>query len=290
MLLLVVIFRKAGLENVLSHLSSIDPKYFLLASLFYILASFVSALRWGMFLEETFPVGKLFSLYMIGSFFNNILPGVIGGDAVKIYYLYRDTKKGATSFGSVFMDRYIGFFALLTIGLAAGIVAFHDLEKVGMQWIPLFLFAAFVAGSMAFFGLRMGSRFTALANFYDYFHTSLKKKRVLLYTFLLSSIVQVLGIFAVFVIALGIGQRLSLTALFVFLPIIITVTTVPISISGLGIREGAFVLLFGLIGIPPQVSTSISFLWFLSVAAMSLIGLVEYFRYKRNLQLADKPV
>jgi hypothetical protein len=63
-------------------------------------------------------------------------------------------------------------------------------------------------------------------------------------------------------------------------PIIVTITAVPVSISGFGVREGAFVLLFGLVGVPPQESASISVLWFLSMAMTSLIGLVEYIRYR----------
>jgi uncharacterized membrane protein YbhN (UPF0104 family) len=227
---------------------------------------------------------------MIGSFFNNLLPGVIGGDAVKIFYLYRDTKKGSSSFGSVFMDRYMGFFALLSIGLISGLIAFGELRKIGMQWVLPLLFAAFIAGSMAFFGLRMGKRFAAVADFYDYFHKYFKRKTVMIKAFLLSVLIQLISIFMVYVISLGIGQKPSFAALFVFVPVIITVMVIPVSLSGFGVREGAFVMLFGLTGISSEASMSISFLWFLSIALASMIGLLEYFRYRRNLQLGDKPV
>ena len=55
----------------------------------------------------------------------------------------------------------------------------------------------------------------------------------------------------------------------------------PISISGLGVRKSAFVLLFGLTGVPAKASMSISFLRFLSIVTASLIGLVEYLRIRR---------
>ena len=79
-------------------------------------------------------------------------------------------------------------------------------------------------------------------------------------------------------VARSIGQTLSFTELFIFVPIIMTLMIIPVSISGFGVREGAFVALFGLTGIPSSVSVSLSFLWFLSTAAASLIGLVEYLR------------
>lgn len=282
LLLLGLIFRKAGLLNILEHLSSIKISYFILSSAIYIFATYISSFRWGMLLDEKYPVKRLFSLYMIGSFFNNILPGMIGGDAVKAYYLYSDTRKGASSFGSVFMDRYTGYVALLMIGLVAEIIAFRDLVALKMQWALPVLAGLFVAGSVAVFGIRMGKRFHALAAFYDYFHMYIKKKSVMVKAIALSLIIQFSGIVMVFVIARGIGQRPSFEALFVFVPIIVTLMSIPISISGFGVREGGFVILFGMTGVSPEASVSIAFLWFLSYAAASLIGFVLYLRHKKT--------
>jgi uncharacterized membrane protein YbhN (UPF0104 family) len=179
------------------------------------------------------------------------------------------------------MDRYVGYAALLCIGLASGLAAFRDLEAVRMQWLTPLLFLSFLCGSLAVFGLRIGRRFAAVADFYEYFHETMRNRPVLAKAFLLSLGVQVLSILMVYLISRGIGHQLPFAALFVFVPIIITAMMVPLSISGLGIREGAFVLLFGLIGIPAEASTTISFLWFLSIAAASLAGLVEYLRRRR---------
>ena len=281
-ILLTFIFKKAGLENIISHLQSMDLRFFFLASLLYIGIVFIAALRWQLLLDEPYPTSQLFSLYFIGSFFNHILPGTVGGDSVKIYYLYKDTRKSGSSIGSVFLDRYIGLVALLAIGLVSSIIANRELSQIGLQWMIPSVLAVFIVGSLLVFGLRIGKRFSFMHNFYDYFHTYLNKKGTMLKTFVMSLVIHFITITMIFVIARGMGQRLPFTALFVFMPIIITITTVPITISGFGVREAAFTLLFGLIGIPPQMCTSISFLWFLAMAATSLIGLVEYFRYRRR--------
>lgn len=281
-LLLAFIFRKAGIENILSHFREMDPRFFILSSLVYLFTLFLGALRWGLLLRGGHPRGRLFSLTLIGSFFNNLLPGSVGGDAVKIYYLYRDTQQGGKSIASVFMDRYVGFVGLLCIGLISGLAAFRDLKAIHMQWITPLLFVGFLAGSFVVFGMRIGRRFTAVAHFHDYFHDIIRDRRVLGATFALSLVIQVLSILEIYIIALGLGQHPSFSALFVFVPIIFTVTMVPISISGLGVRESAFVLLFGLTGITAQASTTISFLWFLSIAAPSLLGLAEYVRRTRT--------
>jgi uncharacterized protein (TIRG00374 family) len=90
-------------------------------------------------------------------------------------------------------------------------------------------------------------------------------------------------IFTVYVLALGMGQDIPFLVFLIFLPLIILFTMIPVSISGLGVRESAFVLFFGLVGMKPEVSTALSLLWFLTVSTASLIGLIEYLKYKKEL-------
>jgi uncharacterized protein (TIRG00374 family) len=99
---------------------------------------------------------------------------------------------------------------------------------------------------------------------------------------LISIGVQFSGFLAVYVLALGIGQNVPFLSLLVFLPLVILFTMLPISISGLGVREGAFILFFGLIGIKPDAATAISLSWFLTMSVGNLLGLVEYIRYKKE--------
>jgi hypothetical protein len=63
---------------------------------------------------------------------------------------------------------------------------------------------------------------------------------------------------------------------------------IPLSISGLGIRESAFVLFFGFVGVQPGVATALSLLWFITVSFASLIGLVEYIKYKEKNDFTRK--
>ncbi len=288
-LLLALIVKKAGYDNVILHVRSVKVRFFLLSTAVYIVIAWLVALRWRILLDNTYPARKLFSLHMIGNFFNTILPSSMGGDAVKAYYLYRETKKGGLSFGSVFLDRSLGLFARLFLGLVSGAFAFRELKAIGMHLAIPMLFAAFIAGSLLLIRLRIGRRFGAVMDFYDYVHSCLRNRRLLFKTFLLSLAIQALLIVMIAALARGIGQTLSFTELFVFVPIILTIMIIPLSVSGFGVREGAFVLLFGLTGIPSSVSVSLSFLWFLSMAAASLIGLAEYVRYKKKLSSPEQP-
>jgi len=279
--LLTFVLRKVGLQSIHSHLRNMDLRFFFLSSVVYLLTIVLASLRWGILLKRSQPGKKLFSLCLIGSFFNHFMPGAVGGDAVKAYYLYKETGHGGSSLGSVFLDRYVGYCALLSIGLLSGIAAYGDLKTIGLHWLTPSLFILFLSGSLLFFGLRIGRRFKAVSDFYDYFHDTLRDRRAIGKAFLLSLTIQILNILEIELISLGLGQHPSFTALFVFVPLIISVMAVPISISGLGLREGAFVVLFGLTGISAEASTAISFLWFLSVMAASFAGLFEYLRLRR---------
>lgn len=280
--LLYAVISRTGIDKVLSTLRGIYIPSFILAVLIYICAVFISTIRWRLLLHERFGLGRLFSLYFIGSFFNHLLPGIIGGDAVKAYYLYRDTGKGASAIASVFMDRYMGFTALMLVGLIAFPFGFGYFRGSYIEWILPLIVLLFIAGSFVVFGLRVGRRIKFLSGFYDYFAIYKEKKAVIVKTFLISVVVQAIVIFAVYALCRGLSVNVPLLPLFIFVPVISTIATIPISISGLGVREASFVLLFGFLGISPAQATAVSFAWFLSVATGSLPGLIEYLRFKKG--------
>ena len=280
--LLYIVLSKTGLEQVFSMLKGMSLPVFISAIFLYILAQFISTLRWKLLLPGVLGVRKLFSLYMIGAFFNTLLPGVIGGDAVKGFYLYQVTGRGSLTLASIFMDRYLGFVVLIAICALAFPFGYKYFYGSRLEWLLPLVVLSFIIGSFLVFGLRLGKRIKILSGFYDYFHAYRNQKEVIGKTLLLSVLVQLAGIFSVYILALGIGQHIPFLACLIFVPLIVMFTTLPISISGLGVREGAFVLFFGLIGIKPGVATAISLSWFVSITAGSLLGLIEYIKYKKE--------
>ncbi len=305
--MLYFVLSKAGIDKVFLIMKGMNPLAFISAIFIYIFSLYVSTIRWRLLLPEGFRTGRLFSLYLIGSFFNTFLPGVIGGDAVKAYYLSKELRVTSDelkeqdsgseqnsklnpspithhssltiSIASVFMDRYIGFIALMSVGLIAFPFGFKYFKGSNIGWLLLLIVFSFLMVSLLIFWLRLGKGIRALSDFYDYFHAYKNQRNVIVKTLLLSAIIQIMGIMAVHILTMGLGQHISLLVFFIFIPIIITIATLPISISGIGLREGSFVLLFGFLGITPDMATAISFAWFLSIASGSLLGLVEYIRH-----------
>jgi len=280
--LLYTVLSKAGLGHVFSLLKGVSLSAFIVVILLRISALFISTLRWRLLLPRMFGVRKLFSLYMIGSFFNTLLPGLIGGDAVKAFYFYQVTRKGSLTLASIFMDRYLGFVMLMVICTIAFPFGYNYLRGTQIVWILPLIVLTFIIASLLIFGLRLGKRIRILSEFYDYFHFYWHQKGIIGKGLLMSVFVQLSGILAVYILAIGLGEPIPFLACLIFLPLIIMFTSLPISISGIGVREGAFVLFFGFIGIRPEVATALSLSWFLTIIAGSFVGLIEYIRYKKE--------
>ena len=277
---LYLILSKAGIDKVFANLRAINPWAFAFAVFTYIFATLVSSFRWQMLLPERFSVRRLFPLYMLGAFFNTFLPGLVGGDAVKIYYLYKETGKGTQALSSVFMDRFVGFTSLMALGIVAYPFGLRYFRGSWIEWVLPLIVLSFVLSSLLIFGLRLGQRLKVLGSVYDYFHSYLRKPAVIAKTLALSFIVQVSIIFSVYVLALGLGLHVPFILFLAFIPIITTVATLPISISGIGLREGASVLLLGSVGVEPAMATALSFTMFLASAIGGAPGIYEYLRNK----------
>jgi len=282
---LALVFSKTDISHVFEILRGIGPLPFFGAAALYILSQLVATTRWKLLLPEKFTVRRLFSLYMIGSFFSSFLPGIIGGDVVKAYYLNKDAKKLSLTLASIFMDRYMGYAGLILMGTAAFPFAMGLMTESIYKWVMPAIFVAFVIGSFLFFGLQLGRRFKVVAEFYEYFVSLKTRTDILFKTLMLSFAVQLISFLTVAMLSHAMGQKIPLVLLFVVLPIVNTLTTIPISISGVGVREGAFVVLLGLIGVKPAVATSLSLAWFFSTFIGSMPGLLAYIRHTNKPEI-----
>lgn len=281
--LVLYLSTKIDFENLLRVIKKVDIFMFSLASLLYIVSSYISTLRWRFFIPQSYYLKKssLFSLYMIGAFFNQFLPGIMGGDVVKVYYLRRfvGVKDAAIS---VFIDRYIGFFALLFLGFFFFSIFWWKMPSNWLVFSVPLMFLGFLLVSLMIFKIGRIPIVRELKGFIFSF-----TKRELIQAFLYSLIIQSIVVLSVYLIFLSLRLQVSFFELFVYLTIIITLTTLPISISGIGIREWAFVLFFGN-HVGNENAVALSILWFFSVLLASAWGAVEYLRFKESLYMHDK--
>src|SRR3970040_3035733 len=94
---------------------------------------------------------------------------------------------------------------------------------------------------------------------------------VLLKAFGVSFIIQFMSITIFYLISKGLDMTVSIGYFFLFVPIAVTISMIPISLSGLGLREGAFVYLFTKVGATDAQALTVSLVYF---AAMVLLGLI----------------
>ncbi|HMK43935.1 MAG TPA: lysylphosphatidylglycerol synthase transmembrane domain-containing protein [Dissulfurispiraceae bacterium] len=308
--LLSFLFSRIGSEAILASVRRIDPITFFIAVLLYLAATYISALRWQLLIPCSIRTRVLFGLYMIGTFFNTYLPGLVGGDAVKAWYLTvllrqqgfdGKAANGApgVSFGpltagvaSVFMDRYIGLGALLFLGMICYPFGIGYFEKTAFVWLLPALFTGYAVISAMLFFLPAVGAIKVLAKFSSYASHYRTNVPVLMKTFAYSLCTQLLGFTAVYILAKGLGLDISFLSVALYLPIIIITTMLPVSISGIGVREYAFIYFFGAAGVSPQASMTLSLLWFFSVVIAGLWGLVEYLRVRQvfGAEKEEKPL
>lgn len=274
-ILILYLLIKIDLQKLWVIFSNMNIFLFFLASFLYLLSSVISTIRWRLFvpLNSSLSLKKLFSLYMIGSFFNIFLPGIMGGDLVKIIIL-RKAIGLKDAIGSVFIERYIGLFALLLLGFSFFFIYKKLMtENWTLYFVPISFFLLFLGTFLLF----LSDKFSFISNLKKYVFSF--KKGVFFKAFFYSLLIQLVVIVSVYFVFIGVEAPIKFYEVVIYLPLVIILTMLPISISGIGVREWSFLFFFGN-SIGNEKALAVSIIWFFSIAFASLIGGIEYLRFK----------
>lgn len=266
-------------------LIALDVAWVGAAFLVVVIAIVISAWKWGMILQERgYRLSYLHLLrhYFVGLFFNNVLPTAIGGDAVRAWETTKDTGEIPEATGSVLTERLIA-------GVALGITAVLGLPFVDANYQVVSLVAFFLVLNLAAVALvlkpriattvvraLLPSRFSSagevVAKTVLVVEQTLRTRALFLKVFVLSIVFQlfVAGVNASIFEAMGL--EVSLAACITFTPMIFTITMLPISISGLGVREAAYWFFFSQVGVGQVDAIAASLAFFVIVGGASLPG------------------
>lgn len=298
LILVAMLFRILNGEEAQGLVSSFRPAPLMAAALLYMISQLLSAYRWKVLLRiQGFRVSlrRLFSLYLMGMFFNNFLPTSLGGDIVRGVALRRDIGKGTVAATSVFLDRYLGVVVLLIIGNIAWVIDLIFFSKgwpmtgvllMGFNVVlmgPLFLIP--YPGCILYF-VKYLQRFSPLKGVRKVFslHRSMKgylqKPRLLGQCLIVSVGVQLLNIAVYIIISEMLGIHGLRWVWFLFFPLVTLMTMLPISLNGLGVREWTLVMLFSHVGGTSTQAATISLTWYLLVTAISALGGIAYWARK----------
>ncbi len=301
---LFYVFRDpAKRADMLGALKHADAGWLLLGILTYGVVELSAGVRWQLLLRVQgirLAWRRIFELLMIGVFFNFIIPGGTGGDVVKVFYLLKETPgRAAPALLSALVDRVVGLFALILIAGCAVALRWSWLTSSAATaqfvWIALLVLGGSACGlalslALASFGLvhRLPARLPGrdkLAELAVAYGLYGRAWRPTLAALAISFIAH-LGTFLTFYCAARAleapATRVpSFADLCTVMPVVNTIVGLPISVGGVGVREGLFELFLGqLAGIRPAVAVVISSTGYLLTLFWGLIGALIYMSYR----------
>lgn len=293
------LYSALGSDALLQAWEKTDVLLFGVAILFQCLSYLLGAFRWLILLKGSgvdVPFFNAFSPYYLGLFFNQFLPTSVGGDAIRVYNLYKQGYSGEGLAASTMMDRLIGLIALLILASLAVIFSGENVVPEAVAAMVTIVLAAFASGTLLFFIFPFPDSLAARAEKIDP-HTFLGRlfrvlrvcraykgsSLLLLSSLFLSFILQGLMILVYVILARALDLDISLTMLLIAVPLVFVATALPLTIGGLGVREGVLVFMLGLFGIGIVPSGQLASVY-LIVLWLSVIPGGWPFIFKRSIK------
>lgn len=279
--ILFIIARSIDLATVLGVVQNMQPKYLILALAMQLISATLASYRWYLIMQRLkFGLGPLFYLkcYLKGCFFNQALPGGIGGDAYRVLECASLGNGKKAAFYGVLLDRILGLVGLLLLNLLANL-AYPDLLPTAIFHILNLISLGGIAAVILFAMLGKIDKLAKLKFTRHLHEISADMRRVYhdpkaigLHS-LLSILIHLVSMLAIYFIGTGVGLNYGLLTFLVLVPPVILLTIAPISLAGWGVREGGMIGLFLLIGADKTLVLSMSVLYGLVLLAASLPGL-----------------
>jgi len=272
--LLYFIFTKIQLQDVLDILKKSNGLFITVALFFFILSKGIAALRVNLYFHQLqvflTQISNL-KFYLLGMFYNLFLPGGIGGDAYKGYVIKKkfvmDTKKVVSV---LVLDRLSGLLLLFIYACILILI----LDNEALKHYNVLFGASIFLSVLVFRVLNKRFFFYVLPVFW----------KSLGY----SALVQLAQLVSVFFILKALDIEANIIAyLFIFL-ISSIVSVLPLTIGGIGSREVVFFYGALWLGLDENTSVSISMVFFLISAAVSLFGITYHFKKPELTVLDDR--
>jgi hypothetical protein len=265
----------------------------------------LTGIRWYLvahILGINIKLGLATQLSLVGQFFNQVLPSSVGGDGVRAWLLSREGIPVRRALISVVCDRVTALVLLVVmvaVILPVFILCYGWEIFPSAQVLAIGIGAASLSGLLCLFfgGGALAAKlmhFPAgrpLAVLFRDLRLVLFSSKKSLWVVLLSIVVQILVIASVFFLAMAMQVKLG-TVQLLMLPLILLLSSIPISFAGWGLRESTMVIGLGFVGVSASDALAISVSFGLGQLVIGLPGLIlsALLVYGRKKNLVQSPI
>jgi uncharacterized membrane protein YbhN (UPF0104 family) len=294
------LLHRVSFAPLVARLERIDPTWLALALAVFVGQLLLTGWRYGLIaraIGAALPTGEAVRLVLIGQFFSQTLPSAVGGDAVRAWMTMRAGIAWGRAISAVLCDRAIAMVVLLLLATLTLPIFLLRIDAAWARWLAAVPPALLVAGvSALLFGTearlapvarwRLGRPLAILVG---------DMRRVVLTAsespaILAISVVVHLGVIAsVWLLARALGIGADFLDCLVLVPPIVVITLAPISIAGWGVREGAMVVGFALVGVEEADALVLSVAVGLSQIVAGIPGGVLWLLRGRPAPSGDAP-
>jgi uncharacterized protein (TIRG00374 family) len=284
--MLAVLVQRVHLASILPDTSRNAFLWLGAAVLVWFAGILLSALRWQrvlMALDLHAGLRTLTGHYLASLFVSNFLPSTVGGDVLRVTRLSATNGETPRTFASVVLERLTGWVVLPVLSLTA-LAANPGLRHLGTASRVAFIIS--VVTLVLLVGIlfaaahpSVGGRLTSTEGwrrFTGAIHLGLEEFRhrpaLALEVLTTSFAYQLAVMFAAFLAGDALGLGVSWTAILAFMPAVAIVQVLPITIGGLGVREGALVLFLHPLGVSTQHAIALGLLVYGINLVVSLLG------------------
>ena len=291
--LLLWVIRKTELSEVIRALKEANIYFLVGAFIIYCGSYYLRTYRWQILLKTKGVKASniyLYQSYMVGIFFSNFLPSIVGGDAVRVYDIWCLEPNKSISVSTVIVDRILGLLVL--IAFAGGVLLFAPQVSTMLQpsysylWLFLGILIVAVIIKKTFSPLRRLSDVlnkidlpwwqkikTKITNVLEAFISFSNHKFSLIKALTWSILVQIAVTAHYYLIAKALNMQVTFAIFFLVVPIATVIMMLPISINGIGLRENAFVFLLGTLSAETTRPDTIAFSW-LAYGIIVVLGFI----------------
>lgn len=256
--LITFLFSRIDAHEALSLIASADLGLLLLGGSLILLQTALSALKWSVLLVGqgiSVPFGKLLKSYFLANFVNLFTPGFIGGDAYRSLTIRAYTGGLAGSVTSVLMDRLTGLIALAAIA-SVGLGIYLLPDNPALVSVAVLLSLGLGYGVLLLVGREVerqtAGNFGRAARLMRGILSALRPTKYLGVSFLISIVFQTNIVFITAIWSASLHLSATFAQLFLIVPSVYLLEAIPISINGIGLREGAFAVMFTAFHLPPE--------------------------------------